>query len=86
MCVSVYFGVITPRGGYISKIFNLNNPKSEVAGSTFLLEFLNTGQPTITVNNFKCVFHKKMKFRYETRTDNKYLQKHKIKACYSNIV
>ena len=37
---------------------------SQAAGNTFLLECLKTGQPTITVNDFRCAFRKELKFRY----------------------
>jgi hypothetical protein len=58
---------------------------SEVAGNTFLLEFLDTGQHKIIVNDFKCVFHKELKFPYEACRDNKCLQKQKINICYSHV-
>jgi len=48
---------------------------SEVAGNTFLLEFLNAGQPTKIVNDFISIFHKELRFRHETRRENKCLQK-----------
>jgi hypothetical protein len=35
---------------------------SQAAGNTFLLEFLNTGQPTVIVKDFECLFHKELKF------------------------
>jgi hypothetical protein len=37
---------------------------SQAAGNTFLLECLKTVQPKVIVNDFRCVFHKELKFRY----------------------